>query len=564
MESVDSFVVDPLISWADLPISQCIMRKLKARYDASEVRHDCTFEKLTARLHALRAHESQFDFIHPLFLEGEQIAARMEKFLRENEEVGHAEPVHSGMGSTTHFTEAEAPPHPHQTALPPTAPLQRRDPAPGTQPYPPRDQAPQMRSAHPEIGPESTLPKSVPPVPPQSDSKKRHIVSDLAYTPEEFWEHCVIQVRTTKKRLSVLQLSHSFSESGNYSTQPKHHTVKSWIQGQRRRFSVEQVYAAAELHGSWDPTGHTRPVADYMPLNKRSRDDSRSGRECDSSDQSHGNKRPRQQASAAGCGAAATAAAAAAAAVAGQQAAPAAATLRAAPAESAADGSAAGGAAAAAAADRGDDSDGGGDGCPSPPSSPLLPLTPAPPAAAYGPSAAAARPAPDAATHAAVAGQQAAPAAATLRAAPAESAADGSAAAGGAAAAAAAEVGRGDDSDGGGDGAPGAPADYGGGGGGGYTCWKVWLKLFVYRYRWFPGRDSEKPEVMLRVSAGDTVASMKELLATQEGFPAKYQRWFYSGRELTDQMVVGHCDDSPWFLGDSGRRVVHVLMPPYA
>ena len=81
MESVDSFVVDPLISWADLPISQCIMRKLKARYDASEVRHDCTFEKFTAPLHALKAPESLFGLLHPVFSEGRQIAAVLEQFL---------------------------------------------------------------------------------------------------------------------------------------------------------------------------------------------------------------------------------------------------------------------------------------------------------------------------------------------------------------------------------------------------------------------------------------------------------------------------------------------------
>jgi hypothetical protein len=54
---------------------------------------------------------------------------------------------------------------------------------------------------------------------------------------------------------------------------------------------------------------------------------------------------------------------------------------------------------------------------------------------------------------------------------------------------------------------------------------------------------------------------MKELLATQEGFPAKYQRWLYNGKELSDQMAVGHCDDSPWFLGEG---VVKVVMPSYA
>ena len=143
MENFGSFLDDPLISWAELPISQCIMRKLKARYDASEIRHDCTFEKYTARLHALRAHESQFDVTDPMFRQGKQLAAELEQFLLENKEEveEQAKPVHSesGMGSTTHCAETEHAPHPHQTAPPPAAPLQRQEP-PGP--------------AHPEIRPD--------------------------------------------------------------------------------------------------------------------------------------------------------------------------------------------------------------------------------------------------------------------------------------------------------------------------------------------------------------------------------------------------------------------------
>jgi hypothetical protein len=52
------------------------MRKLKARYDESEVRHDCTFQKFTAPLHALKAPDSLFDLTHPAFLEGERIAEK--------------------------------------------------------------------------------------------------------------------------------------------------------------------------------------------------------------------------------------------------------------------------------------------------------------------------------------------------------------------------------------------------------------------------------------------------------------------------------------------------------
>jgi len=144
---------DPLISWAELPITQCIMRKLKARYDASEVRKDCSFTVCTARLHVLKAPESQFDLAHPVFREGKQIAADIEQYLRENEEEKQAGPVHYRMESTNHVTETAAPPHPHHTA---------QRPQPSTATLQLRNQSYQPQTAPLEIGGHNTVPPSRP------------------------------------------------------------------------------------------------------------------------------------------------------------------------------------------------------------------------------------------------------------------------------------------------------------------------------------------------------------------------------------------------------------------
>jgi len=231
MENFESFLEDPLISWAELPISQCIMRKLKARYDESEVRHDCPFLECAARLYALKAPKSEFGFSHPVFREGRQLAAELEQFLQETVE------------------------KPHQSAdsaPPPAAPLQRRD-----QRQEPQDPP---GPAHPEIRPESTLNSTVPPMPPPAPGPATGSrQSCLEYTVEEFWEHCVTKVRTTQIKLSVTDLSQTFCESEKYRVKPSFNTVRTLLSGGKRRFCIQQVYAAAGLRGKWDPTCHTRP-----------------------------------------------------------------------------------------------------------------------------------------------------------------------------------------------------------------------------------------------------------------------------------------------------------------
>uniref|UniRef100_A0A3Q3DAL2 Ubiquitin domain containing 2 n=2 Tax=Hippocampus comes TaxID=109280 RepID=A0A3Q3DAL2_HIPCM len=51
------------------------------------------------------------------------------------------------------------------------------------------------------------------------------------------------------------------------------------------------------------------------------------------------------------------------------------------------------------------------------------------------------------------------------------------------------------------------------------------------RLRLSTGRD-----LRLRVRAADTVGAMKRRLQAQEGVPAAAQRWFFSGRPLTDRL----------------------------
>ena len=62
---------------------------------------------------------------------------------------------------------------------------------------------------------------------------------------------------------------------------------------------------------------------------------------------------------------------------------------------------------------------------------------------------------------------------------------------------------------------------------------------------------------------GDTVAKLKERLGEKEGFVGINQTWIFAGRELGDEETVGFwleaVPDVPWFIGDSGERVVTLV-----
>ena len=128
------------------------------------------------------------------------------------------------------------------------------------------------------------------------------------------------------------------------------------------------------------------------------------------------------------------------------------------------------------------------------------------------------------------------------------------------------------------------------------SCWKVHVKIWVFSDGWTHGRwfnTRQNPEITLDIPLGAKVAALKELLAKQEGFPAKDQKWLYGWfhvhsrtvvkpeMELDDQEVVGPHDGDghdqrkwplhrPWFRDPGARkgwewsrRVVNVLLPSY-
>jgi hypothetical protein len=89
--------------------------------------------------------------------------------------------------------------------------------------------------------------------------------------------------------------------------------------------------------------------------------------------------------------------------------------------------------------------------------------------------------------------------------------------------------------------------------------WSVVVNI-VFASRWF----TSNPMITFCVPAGVNVSYLKNLLEAREGIPAKDQRWFFSANELENNLVVGPTGidepDRPWFLGESGFKVVNVVL----
>ena len=226
--------LEPELPWTLLPWAKTTVRRLKGLFDTSTLCGDCEFDRYIGDLHKLKAQEFSFGVASAKFIEGKEIALKLQQYLEENQQ---------------HHQTAEQHEPNHQHPLP------RQNEA-STAATVTETVAPKFNFFTPSSG-------EIPPLPPDNPAMIRRFRDSIHYNFDDFWEFCVHAQKNTKTPLGRRDLALMFEATGNY-PDAKKRTVDKWIYGPRMRFSEQQVHSAAGLSGDWPPDLHTQPVQPVM------------------------------------------------------------------------------------------------------------------------------------------------------------------------------------------------------------------------------------------------------------------------------------------------------------
>ena len=273
----------PELPWAQLPWAKTIIRRLEGLFDTSTLREDCDFNLYIRDLHNLKAQECSFGAASAKFIEGKEIASKLQQYLEENQQ--HPQRA-----------QQQEPYHRHNEANPV---------APGTETLSQDPPTEKLKLLTRKSG-------DIPPIPPDNPNIiRRSRESD--YTFEDFWEFCVRAQQRSKHPISRRDLARLFALSSGFEGAKKC-TVDKWLHGSRMRISEFQIYAAAGLVGNWEADLHEKPVQVPPKRCRREKKRKNIGNGSDDDDSSDGDEEaPPSAAVAAAAVAAAEKAAAAAA-----------------------------------------------------------------------------------------------------------------------------------------------------------------------------------------------------------------------------------------------------------
>ena len=227
------------VSWAKLPWAQLTIRRLSDLFENSDHKQFCTFDEYIEELHEFKAPRKSFGAASPKFMEGGQIALRLQQFL-ETSQVQASVQQQQGNILQQHRQVMPQQPTTVQT---------------GEQP--PATAAMAMETANHVV----QLSAEIPPLPPDVPNKIRRSNDILPYNHGDLWRYCVGACIKAKKAIPGSRLLDGFQNCGEFYPAPTNQVLQKWAGRNRRmRFSYWQVYAAAGIEGEWAKDLHKHPV----------------------------------------------------------------------------------------------------------------------------------------------------------------------------------------------------------------------------------------------------------------------------------------------------------------